>query len=121
MRLTKTSFEQSGSRIEYLDGSNVQATRLGGRSIALATFRPGHKWSDHVKPIEKTPSCERGHVGYVLSGAFRVLMDDGQTEDFGPGDLYSIPGGHDAEILGEEPCVCVDLGPPIERATPSKS
>jgi len=95
MRLTKTSFNRSGSRLEYLDGSHVEIARVGGRSIALATFHPGHKWSEHVKPIEKTASCERGHVGYIGSGRFRVTVDDGETEEFGPGDLYSIPAGHD--------------------------
>lgn len=114
MRLTKTSFGRSGTRIEYLDGSHVELARVSGRTIGRATFHPGHKWSDHVKPIEKTASCERGHVGYIISGGFRVVMDDGQTEVFGPGDLYSIPAGHDAEILGDEPCICLDLGPPIE-------
>ena len=49
-------------------------------------------------------------MGYVVTGGFRVVMDDGREGEFGPGDLYSIPPGHDAEVVGDEPCVCVDIG-----------
>jgi quercetin dioxygenase-like cupin family protein len=115
MQLQKQRFETDGRREEYLDGSIAELARVGGRTVVRATFLPGHRWSQHVKPIAGTPSCEQGHVGYIVAGRFRVVMDDGEEEEFGPGDLYSIPPGHDAEILGEEPCVCVDIGPPAQR------
>lgn len=110
MELEKQRFETVSRREEYLDGSFAEGARIGGRSIGRATLLPGHKWSRHVQPIVGTPSCEQGHVGYVVTGGFRVVMDDGREGEFGPGDLYSIPPGHDAEVVGDEPCVCVDIG-----------
>lgn len=35
-------------------------------------------------------------------------MDDGEEQDFTPGDLLSVPPGHDAWVVGESPCVFID-------------
>jgi len=35
-------------------------------------------------------------------------MDDGQETESGPGDLSVIRPGHDAWIVGDEPCVVID-------------
>ena len=112
MGLVRERFEEAALRQEYLDGSVAEVARIGGRVAVRATFLPGHRWSEHVAPLVGTTSCELGHVGYVISGGFRVEMDSGEAQDFGPGDLYCIPAGHDALILGDEPCVCLELGPP---------
>jgi mannose-6-phosphate isomerase-like protein (cupin superfamily) len=37
-------------------------------------------------------------------------MDDGSEAEVGPGDVVAIPSGHDAEVVGEEPCEMVDFG-----------
>ena len=116
MELTKQRFEDADTRQEYLDGSIAEVARIGGRVVARATFRAGHTWSEHVKPLAGTRSCEEGHVGYVVSGGFVVRMDDGDEQHFRAGDLYCIPPGHDAEIVGGEPCVCIELGPPRGNA-----
>jgi hypothetical protein len=56
----------------------------------------GWRWSDHVKPIAGTSSCEVAHTGYVIAGRLRVVMDDGSEGEAGPGDAFVIPPGHDA-------------------------
>lgn len=38
-------------------------------------------------------------------------MDDGATVDLGPGDVYAIPPGHDAWVLGDEPVRTLDWAP----------
>src|ERR1700730_5433631 len=83
---------------------------VGGHLMGRATFEPGWKWSECVKPIAKTDSCQAAHVGYVISGNMDVVMDDGQEISFGPGDAMSIPPGHDAWIVGNEQCVVIDIG-----------
>jgi hypothetical protein len=40
----------------------------------------------------------------------KVVMDDGTEQTFGPGELAAIEPGHDAEVIGDEPCVFVDFG-----------
>jgi hypothetical protein len=36
-------------------------------------------------------------------------MDDGTEGEIGPGQVASISPGHDAEVIGDEPCIMVDL------------
>jgi hypothetical protein len=37
-------------------------------------------------------------------------MDDGSEAEFGPGDVGSIPPGHDAWVVGDEPFIGIDFG-----------
>ena len=62
-----------------------------------------------MKTIAGTESCEVAHLGYVVSGRMRVVMDDATEGDAGTGDLVEVAPGHDAWILGDEPCVFVDF------------
>ncbi len=41
---------------------------LAGHTVNRGTFEPGWKWSQDVKPIAGTDSCQVSHLGYVLSG-----------------------------------------------------
>ena len=86
----------------------VQLVDLGAGAVGLATFEAGWRWSEHVKPIAGTDSCQASHVGYVISGRMRIVMDDGSQTDIGPGDVMVCPAGHDAWTIGDEACVVVD-------------
>ena len=92
-------FEQGMGKLEVV---NIEAGPVG-----RATFQPGWRWSKHVKPIAQTDSCQAAHMGYFISGRMKVVMDDGQEMEFGPGDFFVIPPGHDAWTVGDEPCVIV--------------
>ena len=94
------SFEGGKGKVELVD--------LASGGVGRATFEPGWRWSEHVKPIAKTDSCQAAHLGYYISGRMKVVMDDGQEEEFGPGDYAVIPPGHDAWVVGDEPCVVID-------------
>ena len=83
---------------------------VANRAVAEAHFEPGWRWSRNVKPIAKTESCQVSHLGYCLSGRMRVYMDDGSEHDIGSGMVAAIPPGHDAEVLGDEPCIMLDFG-----------
>jgi len=83
---------------------------IGGKVVGKAVSEPGWKWSENVKPIAGTDSCQVSHLGYVLSGRMRVYMDDGSEVECGPGDVVALPRGHDAEVIGDEACEMVDFG-----------
>lgn len=76
--------------------------------VGRATFEPGWQWSKHIKPIAGTGSCQATHLGYVVSGRMKIVMDDGEETEYGPGDFMICPPGHDAWVVGDEPCVIVD-------------
>jgi uncharacterized cupin superfamily protein len=88
----------------------AEVVTLAGKPVGLGTFEPGWKWSENVKPIAGTDSCEVAHMGYCISGRMIVHMDDGSDSEIGPGAVFAIPPGHDAEVVGDEACVMVDFG-----------
>ncbi len=71
-------------------------------------FQPGWRWSNDLKPIAKTHSCTAPHFQYHVSGRLAIRMDDGTEFIAGPGDITSLPSGHDAWVVGNEPVVVVD-------------
>ena len=91
------------------DKGKMDIVKLGAVTAGRAVFEPGWKWSESVKPIAKTDSCQVSHVGYMVSGRMKVVMDDGTEIEAGPGDALVIPPGHDAWIVGDEPAVVLDF------------
>jgi quercetin dioxygenase-like cupin family protein len=90
----------------------AEVVTLGGQTIVRATFEPGWRWSENVKPIAKTDSCQAAHTGYIISGRMHIKMDDGTERDIGPGDAFVCAPGHDAWIVGNEACVALDFTAP---------
>lgn len=81
---------------------------IGDAEIGRMTFEPGWRWSNDVKPIACTDSCEAPHFQYHVSGQLAIRMDDGTEIIAKPGDITSLPSGHDAWVVGDEPAVVVD-------------
>ena len=100
------------------DKGHVDIVNIGGGIVGRATFEPGWKWSDHVKPIAKTEWCEAPHFGYTVSGRARIKMSSGEEYDTAPGDVFKIGPGHDAWVVGNEPWVSVDWSGLGEYAKP---
>ena len=87
----------------------VEIVNLDDLQVMRTTFQPGWRWSESVKPIVKTDSCQVAHLMYVVSGRMAVRMDDGTTAELGPGDVGVVPPGHDAWVVGNEPVVGIDF------------
>ena len=83
--------------------------RLGEVSIGRGVFQPGWRWSEHVKAMAGTESCQTPHRGYLVSGRLGARMEDGTEMEFGPGDVYEIPPGHDGWVIGDEPVVGIEV------------
>lgn len=86
----------------------AEILRIGDSEVGRFTFEPGWKWSDHVKPIAGTELCDAPHFQYHLQGTLHVVMADGHEFEARPGDVTSLPEGHDAWVVGDEPAVVVD-------------
>lgn len=95
--------------VRNIPNGRVEVVTLGDVQAMRATFEPGWKWSESVKPVAGTDSCQVAHLGYQVSGRMIVRMDDGSEHEFGPGDACAIPAGHDAWVLGDEPVVLIDF------------
>jgi len=117
-RLQKKSLDQP-DETRPIDRGAVDIVQLdGGPTYMRLTFQPGWRWSECVKPIVGTESCQVEHVGYTISGQMHVRMDDGTDMDIGPGDVSVIPPGHDAWIVGDEPYVGIDIEGAEDYAIP---
>ena len=91
--------------VRRFEKGRFEVVGIGGVTLGRAIYEPGWKWSEHVGPQAGTRSCSVNHVGLVVSGRARVVMDDGREVDLRAGDLFSIGPGHDSWVLGEEPYV----------------
>jgi hypothetical protein len=89
--------------------TKVDVVRVGGTSAARFAFEPGWKWSECVKPVAGTESCQARHVGVMQSGRLVVAHDDGTQIELGPGEAYVIEPGHDAWVVGDERVVAFEF------------
>ena len=87
----------------------IELVNLAGGQIGRYTFQPGWKWSECIKPVAKTESCQTEHIGYAVSGGLHVKHDDGTEVDVTAGNVYRIAPGHDAWNAGSEPAVLVEF------------
>jgi hypothetical protein len=106
--LEYASFDQPD---EVREGDNwrLELVNLaGGAQVGRLTVEPGWRWSKDVKPVAGTELCMAPHQQYQLSGWLHVLMEDGTELEAGPGEITSLPPGHDAWVVGDEPVVAID-------------
>jgi len=77
-----TQHKSFGAPDEVRDFPNGHAEiiSIGDGEVGRMVFEPGWRWSNDVKPIAGTASCEAPH----------------------------FPSGHDAWVLGDEPVTVVD-------------
>ncbi len=94
----------------------IELVNIGSGAVGKFTLEPGWRWTEHVKPQAGTELCEIAHFMYVTSGRVAVKMSDGRQFEMGPGDVVSLPPGHEAWVVGNEPVVAIDWAGAIHYA-----
>ena len=89
--------------------TRVDVVRIGGTTAGRFAFEPGWRWSECIKPVAGTDSCQARHMGVVQSGTLRVAHDDGSEVDLRAGNAYVIEPGHDAWVVGDERFVAFEF------------
>ncbi|HST47300.1 nuclear transport factor 2 family protein [Jatrophihabitans sp.] len=110
-----SNLERDGEHRSFAQHGHADLATAGGLTVMRGVFEPGWRWSADIAPIVGGDSCQTRHLGYVLSGSMRVRMADGTESDLGPGDLFDLPAGHDAWVVGDQPCEMVDYSPDATR------
>ena len=105
------SFDEPDQTMSF-DNGKADIANVGEQTIVRSTFKPGWRWSESVKKLVGTESCQTHHVGYAISGHLHVRTDDGSEQDIVAGDAYTIPPGHDGWVLGDEVFVSVEVRMP---------
>jgi mannose-6-phosphate isomerase-like protein (cupin superfamily) len=120
--VTVTKFETkshgSPDEVRSPAKTRVEIVRLAGYTLGRLSFEPGWRWSECVKPVVKTDSCQVSHVGYAVSGSITVRMKDGAQKTIVAGDSYTIPPGHDAWVEGKERFVGIEVMSAEQYAKP---
>jgi hypothetical protein len=84
------------------DKTKIVVVRMGGTTAARFAFEPGWKWSECIKPVVGTESCQVHHIGVVQSGRMHIAHEDGTEQEIAAGEAYVIEPGHDAWVVGDE-------------------
>jgi quercetin dioxygenase-like cupin family protein len=116
LRLAKKNLAFPDATMDCGHGKLELAT-IDDTTLARFTLQPGWKWSEHVRPMANTETCQVHHLQYIISGRLRIVQEDGGQMDLGPGDFASIPPGHDAWVVGNEPFVGVDFSRDMKHYT----
>ena len=95
--------------VRTFPSGSAQILKIGGSDVGRLVFKPGWRWSKDVQPIAQTPSCQAPHLQYHVSGQLAIKMDDGTEFVAIAGDITSLPSGHDAWVVGDEPVVTIDF------------
>ena len=99
---------QAPDEVREFPNGHADILVIGEDEVGRLVFEPGWRWSNDLKPIAMTESCEAPHFQYHVSGQLAIRMDDGTEFVAGPGDVTSLPSGHDAWVVGDEPVVVID-------------
>jgi class 3 adenylate cyclase len=107
-RFHRSSLNDPAARRELPRQSGAVA-RVGPLVVGRGHLEPGWRWSVDIRPIVGTSSCMLHHVHVLLGGRLGVRLDDGEEASFAAGDVFDIPPGHDAWVIGDEPVELLDM------------
>jgi len=108
MRMQRRRFSEAVDVRRFPHG-RIDVVELDDVVVGRMTYEPGWRWSTDIKPIAGTELCTYHHLGVTLSGRLRVETPDGTELEIGPGEVFEIPPGHDAWVVGDVPWVSVDF------------
>ena len=74
--LEKKSFDNP-DELKEPEKTKASVVNFGSVAASKVILQPGWKWSECIKPVVETKSCEAGHVGMILKGTIKIVHDDG--------------------------------------------
>ena len=89
--------------------TKVETISVGNTKVARMTVQPGWIWKECISPIVGTESCQAQHLGIVQSGSLLIQHEDGSEETITTGDVYACKPGHQAQVVGDTPCVMIEF------------
>lgn len=95
--------------VRTFDKGRLELLNIGGGVVGRLILEPGWRWSESVKPIAGTDWCEAPHFQYHAAGCIRIVKPNGEEFEVGPGEVTTLPSGHDAYVVGDDPVVMVDF------------
>jgi class 3 adenylate cyclase len=106
-------------QVRTFPNGRVETVSHNETTIGRFSMEPGWRWSRDVGPIAQTRSCQIHHQGIVLKGRLRVESDTGEVCEFEVDDVYDIPSGHDATVVGDETFEAIEFASARIYAAPA--
>jgi hypothetical protein len=98
-----------GTERREVAGVVMDVARAGDGRVKRVVYRPGFRWSTHMKPIVGTDQCMHAHVGFLVSGRIEIRFPDGCTRQYAAPEPVVIEAGHDGAVVGDEPAVLIEF------------
>jgi quercetin dioxygenase-like cupin family protein len=105
--ITVKNFNRTAKLYTFLDRSKRLVVFLDSIVVGRGEYLPGWRWSKHAGP--QTGKNSEAHIGYVISGRMIIKTASGKEITVGPGDAFEVQPGHDAWVVGNEPCIALDF------------
>ncbi len=107
-RTTEHRSYDAPDEVREFSNGRMEILNIGGGEVGRLVLEPGWRWSNDVKPLAGTDSCEAPHFSYQLSGRVGWRMDDGTEFETTAGEVHYVTSGHDAWVVGEETVEVID-------------
>ena len=107
--IIKKNFNDADETRQPTDNVKLDIVNLGSVKVAKMVAQPGWKWSEHIKPIVGTETCENTHIGVLISGSRIVADENGNEVKVNSGDAYDIGPSHDGWVLGNDPVIAFEF------------
>ena len=101
-----------------LPGVSLDIVRVGAGRMKRVVYKPGFRWSTHLKSAIGTESCQHTHAGFLARGSIGVSYADGCVEEFTAPQVVAITPGHDGWVIGDEAAILIEFD--FEGETESK-
>ena len=101
------------------DKTKAEVVELGNVTAMKITLEPGWRWSECIKPVLGTESCQKRHVGMLVSGKMKVVNDDGSEAVVSACDAYFLSPLMMAGWLGMSLRSVMNLRAPLRQPTPN--
>jgi len=67
-----SNLDTQSEKRQFAAHGHAVLANAGAAAILRGEFEPGWRWSEDVKPLVGTDSCQVHHLGYVISGSMRM-------------------------------------------------
>jgi hypothetical protein len=81
----------SPDEVRSPEKTRVEIVHLEGFTLGRLSFEPGWRWSECIKPVAQTDSCQVSHVGYAVAGRITVRLQDGTQKTIVAGGCLHHP------------------------------
>ena len=107
--LEAKNFSTDADEVSTPNNARVETVNVLGQRVMKLTVQPGWKWSQDIKPVVGTDSCQAKHVGVIVEGIITCRHNDGSEITYSAGDAYAIEPGHDAWVVGDKKAVAYEF------------